>query len=261
MKLFYRETGQGRPVVILHGLFGMSDNWMTFSKRLASDYHVYLPDLRNHGRSPHDHIMTYAAMAADVNVFIRDVVGSACDVVGHSMGGKVAMTLALTAPDRVRSLVSVDIAPKRYHSSQFNDFIRVMMQMDLAQLKERRQADHILEKQLHIPLAVRQFLLKNLYRTDDNRFAWRPNLSALAENLNHLLGGISSSARYENPAMFARGTESTYISVNDLGIIQKHFPQATIVDVPGANHWVHSSAPGPLERALRRFWQSKNLSS
>lgn len=255
MKLFYRETGRGRPVVILHGLFGMSDNWMTFAKRLAPDFHLYIPDLRNHGRSPHDSIMTYTAMAADVDAFIRDVVGGPCDVVGHSMGGKVAMTLALNAPERVRSLVSVDIVPKRYVSSQFKDFLRVMMQMDVAQFTTRRQADSLLEERLHIPMAVRQFLLKNLYRTEDNHFAWRPNLNALAENLDHLLDGISGTAMFEKPAMFARGTESSYISSADLPLVRENFPQAVIVDIPGANHWVHSSAPDPLENALRRFWQ------
>ena len=256
MKLFFREVGQGTPVVILHGLFGMSDNWMTFAKRLSSDYHLFLLDLRNHGRSPHAAEMSYGAMAADVYTFVRETVKVPCNILGHSMGGKVAMTLAIKQPEWVRSLVSVDIAPKRYFSSRFQEFLQVMMHIDLNKVTFRKDADSILEDALHLHPATRQFLLKNLYRSADNRFAWRPNLPALYDNLYSLLGGIEQDGKYEKNALFARGSQSDYISYDDRELIRRWFPRAEIVDIKGANHWVHSSAPQALEIALRDFWRS-----
>jgi len=254
MDLFYRELGQGRPLIILHGLFGMSDNWMTFAKRLATNQHIFLVDLRNHGRSGHNATMSYPAMAIDVENFIKDKIQCECDVLGHSMGGKVAMTLALKNPKLVRSLVSVDIAPKRYYSSQFKDFLQVMMQMDLSSLSGRKEADSILQAKLQLHPATRQFLLKNIYRTENNVFAWRPNLAALFDNLDHLLGGIETPGRFEKPVLFAKGSESDYIVSEDFSLIRDYFPQAVIADIDGANHWVHSSAPAELESALRQFW-------
>lgn len=256
MKLFFREVGQGTPVVILHGLFGMSDNWMTFAKRLSSDYHLFLLDLRNHGRSPHAAEMSYGAMAADVYNFVRETIKVPCNIFGHSMGGKVAMTLALREPEWVRSLVSVDIAPKRYFSPKFQEFLQVMMHIDLNKLTSRKEADGLLEDALHLHPATRQFLLKNLYRTADNRFGWRLNLPVLYDNLYDLLGGIDQDGQYEKAALFARGSESDYIADADREIIHKWFPRAGIVDIESANHWVHSSAPEALEMALRDFWRS-----
>ncbi|RMH61742.1 MAG: alpha/beta fold hydrolase [Calditrichaeota bacterium] len=255
MQLFYRETGSGGPaVLILHGLFGMSDNWMTFAKRLATDYHVYLPDLRNHGRSPHSEEMNYNVMAGDVARFIRDTIGRACSVVGHSMGGKVAMKLALEEAELIDSMVSVDIAPKRYHTSQFARFIDVMRAIPTETLNNRGEAERILQEQLMLPAATRQFLLKNLYRDENNQFKWRVNLTALHNHLDALLGGIDSDTRFEKPALFARGSLSLYITEKDTPLIHRLFPNTVIETVPGANHWVHATAPDALEKILRSFW-------
>lgn len=259
MKLFYREVGTGGPaIVILHGLFGMSDNWMSFARRLEKDFHLYLLDLRNHGRSPHSAEMNYDVMAGDVADFIRGTIGSSCSVVGHSMGGKVAMKLAMEQGGLIQSLVSVDIAPKKYYTTQFRDFLRVMMGMDLSRLTGRGQADRILEEALGLPPATRQFLLKNIYRDEHNRFQWRANLMALYDNLELLLDGLRGGGQYDGPVLFTRGTESPYIKEEDLPLMRSFFPSAHIVDIPGANHWVHASAPAALEKALREFWNNVN---
>lgn len=256
MTLFYREVGSSGPaVLILHGLFGMSDNWLSFARRLENDYHLFLLDLRNHGRSPHSAEMNYGVMAGDVSAFIRETIGTACSVVGHSMGGKVAMQLALEQPQLINTLVSVDIAPKRYRTSQFHDFLTVMMGMDLTTLNSRGQADDILKEKLNLPLATRQFLLKNIYRNDQNRFQWRANLSALFTNLETLLDEPGTAGVFDKPALFARGSASPYIKDDDIPRIRALFPRAEIRDIPGANHWVHASAPAALEAALRDFWQ------
>ncbi len=256
MKLFYREVGHSGPVVlILHGLFGMSDNWLSFARRLEKDYHLFLPDLRNHGRSPHSAEMNYTVMAEDVSGFIRETIGRACSVVGHSMGGKVAMRLAMEEPELIQTLVSVDIAPKRYRTSLFHDFLKVMMGMDLTTLNSRAQADGILREKLNLPVATRQFLLKNIYRNAQNRFRWRVNLNALYNNLETLLDEPVLKGVFSKPALFARGSESPYIGDEDLPRIRTLFPDAEIRDIAGAGHWVHASSPDALEAALREFWQ------
>ncbi len=256
MNLFYREVGDSGPVIlILHGLFGMSDNWLSFARRLEKDYRLFLLDLRNHGRSPHSAEMNYDVMAEDVSTFIRETVGTACSLVGHSMGGKVAMCLAVKQPELIRSLVSVDIAPRQYRTSQFHDFLKVMMGMNLADLDSRSRADAILKEKLNLPVATRQFLLKNIYRNDHNRFRWRPNLNALYLNLEALLAEPPLKGVFPRPALFARGSESPYITDEDLPLIRKYFPRAEIRDIPGANHWVHASSPAALETTLREFWR------
>jgi len=242
VKLHVRSVGEGPPVVILHGLFGSSDNWQTFALQLAErGYRAVLPDLRNHGRSPHSDEHTYVAMAADLGELIRAESLSSPVLVGHSMGGKAAMLAALKDPDAVGGLVVVDMAPGPYAQDQ-HAVADALAGMDLAAIHNRRDADAALAERIRDP-ATRGFLLKNLNRKDDNTFGWRFNLEVLRRTAGAMSEGIDASVPYPKPALFIRAERSDYITEKDRPLIKKLFPAATVATAPGAGHWVHVDAP------------------
>lgn len=253
MELYYREFGQGKPVLILHGLFGFSDNWQTLAKALAEDYWVITPDLRNHGRSPHTSTHTYPAMAEDLRAFLDAHGIYSAAVIGHSMGGKAAMQLALNHPDRVEHLVVVDIAPgaaARNHEGVFE----ALSSLNIRQLKTREEADAQLQQ--YIPEAsVRQFLLKNLTRHPDGSFAWKMNLPVLWAHYADILAPVEGEP-FDKPTLFVRGGRSPYIQDSDLPLIRALFPQARVQTLEGAGHWVHADKPQELLALLRAFLAS-----
>lgn len=250
MELFYREFGQGSPVIILHGLFGFSDNWQTIAKGLSDNHLVVTPDLRNHGRSPHAPVHTYAEMAEDMRVFMEQHWMFSAALVGHSMGGKVAMQLALSYPDMVDRLVVVDIAPGRAednHSSIFD----ALRSMDLSKMTARQEAETYLAER--IPDAgTRQFLLKNITREEDGRFTWKMNLPVLWEHYDDILAPVTGPP-FDKPVLFVRGSRSVYIKDSDFPLLKSLFPQAEIATVEGAGHWVHADKPAELLTILKNF--------
>lgn len=250
MELFYREFGQGSPVIILHGLFGFSDNWQTVAKALSGDHLVVTPDLRNHGRSPHVPTHTYAEMADDLHAFMEQHWMFSAAVVGHSMGGKVAMQFALSNPDMVSRLVAVDISPaaaEDNHSSIFD----ALRKMDLSKMSSRQEAETYLAER--IPDAgTRQFLLKNITREEDDRFAWKMNLTVLWEHYDDILAPVTGQP-FDKPALFIRGSRSDYIKDGDFPLIKSLFPQAEIVTIEDAGHWVHADKPAELLAVLKKF--------
>ncbi len=252
MKLFFRELGKGPPIVIMHGLMGASDNWVSIGKLLAETHHVYLLDMRNHGRSPHNEVFDYPAMAADVNEFLLDEEIRQPGLIGHSMGGKVAMSLALSYPHKIQKLIVVDIAPKKYISGFFENLIGSLLSLDITQIQSRKEAnDKLIEA---IPdSALRNFLLKNLIREKGNPFSWRPNLPVIFKNLSLITDGIASEGRFDKPALFIRGKNSNYILDEDMPKIKSLFPGAALATVANAGHWVHAEAPTGFLKEVKKF--------
>ncbi|WP_426490151.1 alpha/beta fold hydrolase [Hymenobacter sp. 102] len=255
LQLHFREMGQGTPLVILHGLFGTLDNWQTLARRWADAGHrVIVVDLRNHGRSPHAPEHTYALMAEDVHgLFDQLQLGPDTTLMGHSMGGKVAMRFALDHPERLRQLIVVDIAPRFSDMRHQDDIVAGLNAVPLATLQSRQQADEALAQHIKWP-DVRQFLLKNLYRREDNSFAWRPNLAALTAEMDDIGAEITAAQPFLKPTLFIRGGKSDYISPEDkLYAIPALFPNAQVETVVDAGHWVHAEKPEDVFQLVTAF--------
>lgn len=252
MELYSREFGQGNPVIILHGLFGFSDNWQTIAKGLADSHLVVTPDLRNHGRSPHVASHSYPEMAEDLKVFMETHWMFSAALIGHSMGGKVAMQLALSHPDMVERLVVVDIAPDRAEDNHSHIF-DALLGMDLSKMKTRQEAEAYLSERIS-EVGTRQFLLKNITREDDGTFTWKMNLPVLWEHFDDILAPVHPDASvFDKPTLFVRGSRSDYIKDDDLPFIKSLFPQAKLITVEGAGHWVHADKPVELLAILKEF--------
>lgn len=249
MVLYKSIQGQGEPVILLHGLFGSADNWGVVAKALAERYQVICVDLRNHGRSPHSASHTYADMAADIVALCDQLDLSSVHVVGHSMGGKVAMQLAAQAPERVASLVVVDMALRAY-PDQHTALMEAMLAVDLSSMASRSEVDNALRDT--IPnTAIRQFLLMNLTR-QDGRLVWRINLPSLLQNYAHLQSGITVPKAYLGPSLFIYGEYSDYVTADDQLTIKASFPQAQFLGLP-TQHWVHAESPTLFIAALNSF--------
>jgi len=247
--------GEGEPIIILHGLLGASDNWLTIGKQLAEAHMVYLLDMRNHGRSPHSEEFHYAIMAADVNEFMLDHEIRSAILIGHSMGGKVAMHLVLDYPHKISKLVVVDIAPKTYPLPYFKNIIETLINVDLSGIKRRKEVDEQIAP--NIPdSGERNFLLKNLVRNRGNTFSWKVNLTALLDNVDNLSGEIYREEIFSNPALFIRGGNSNYVLDEDIPLIQSRFSQVEIVTILDAGHWLHVDAPEKFLEALTAFMKT-----
>lgn len=248
--LFSREFGQGNPVLILHGLFGFSDNWQTIAKGLTTNHLVLTPDLRNHGRSPHTDSHTYPEMAEDVLAFMHDHWMFHGQVIGHSMGGKVAMQLALTHPDAVEKLVVIDMEPFQADDNHSGIF-EALLGLDLSKITSRQEAEAYLAERIK-DFGTRQFLLKNITREDDGSFTWKMNLPVLWKHYQDILAPVSGNP-FDKPTLFIRGGRSNYIKPEEIPLIKPLFPQAEVVTIENAGHWVHADQPQELLRILHDF--------
>ncbi len=251
MELFFREIGSGKPLIILHGLFGMSDNWIPVAKRLSRNLKVILVDLRNHGHSPHSDEFNYKVMADDVVQLINKLDLNYPAILGHSMGGKVAMNLALNYSDLIKNLIVVDIAPKVYYNPYFTKILDSLLSLNLNRYKSRKEIEDSLKKTITNPF-IRKFLMKNIVR-NNSHFRWRINLSAIKKNVRFLLEPIDSEKTYKEPTLFIKGERSDYITDEDIPGIKSLFPKAIIKIVPGAAHWVHVDAPEMLTDEILSF--------
>ncbi|MBA9077706.1 alpha/beta fold hydrolase [Rufibacter quisquiliarum] len=254
MELHYRTIGEGSPLLILHGLFGYSDNWQTLGKYYAEHFKVYLIDQRNHGRSPHTPDFSYQHMSDDLREFIDQHQIQDAAILGHSMGGKVAMNFALQHPDKLSKLLVADIAPKAY-PPHHDDILEGFHSIDLESLESRQDADDQLAQKVP-DFGTRQFLLKNLYRTEDNKFAWRLNLESIEANLDSILGNIESDTPFTKPTLFLRGGNSRYIKPEqDTEQIKRLFPNAEIQTIENAGHWLHAEQPQEFFKLSMAFLQ------
>jgi len=252
VELFHRDFGgAGRPpLVILHGLLGSSRNWQTAGPDLSARYHVLAPDLRNHGESPHAEPMTYEAMAEDVAVWL-DAQGIAhASVLGHSMGGKVAMLLACREPQRVERLVVVDIAPKDYHWTSTREAFAAMNELEFSSLRSRAEAEQRLRAR--VPgREMRQFLLTNLGRMPDGAWKWQINLAAITAALAVLeRNPLGPADRFDGPAHFILGGKSDYVQPGDYAAVTGHFPSARLEVIAAAGHNPHIERRQEFVRAV-----------
>ena len=240
--LAFDDRGVGPPLVVLHGLFGAKRNWASIAKALAPHHRVLTVDLRNHGASPWNPAHDYPALAGDVAQFIRTHVGGPAAVLGHSMGGKAAMVVALESPDLVERLVVVDIAPAASRTTLI-DALRAMQQVPLAACTRRSEVEAALAASIADP-AVRAFLVQNV-TTGPNGLGWAVNLAALERNFSAIAGfpEMPDGCVYSRPTLFVVGERSDYVRPEHHGEIARLFPAATIEVVAGAGHWVHAEAP------------------
>ncbi len=267
MELFYRKYGEAAPpLVIVHGLYGASDNWVSIARDLSDRFEVFVVDQRNHGQSPHSSEHDYPSMREDLREFM-DLQGiKKAVLVGHSMGGKTVMSFAEAWPERVQALISVDIAPKSYRNlalasrtaANHSSMIDAMMKIDLSKIESREDADHALAISIGSE-RIRSFLLKNLRREQSGAFAWRINLEAIFSNLDAIFEGMDREAIAARggitgfPVLFISGGESGYIRTTDHQMIRDIFPTAEGVTIPGAGHWVHAEQPKLLVKTIRYF--------
>ena len=263
MNLFFRKFGTGPPLIIVHGLYGASDNWVQIAKILGSHFEVFLIDQRNHGRSPHNPVHTYPAMRDDLLEFMDQQEIPSAILLGHSMGGKTVMFFAADYPDRTAGLIVIDIAPKTYPGSSgplsHRSIMEAMSSLDFEGIKTRTEVDKKLARDIPSE-RVRQFLMKNLHRNKDQSFRWSLNLTSLRNNLDHILGGMDEKT-FENgnqitgfPVLFVRGANSTYIQDKDFDLILRIFPYAEIQTIPEAGHWLHVEQPDLLIKAILSYY-------
>jgi len=253
LHLNYKGYGHsGKPVIILHGLLGMLDNWQTQCKKYAeAGFRVYAVDQRNHGKSPHSDTFNYEVMADDLKNFMREHHIPAAAILGHSMGGKTAMQFALMHPELVEKLIVVDVAPRAYASAH-DEILDAMCSLKLSRLTARAEADA--ELALRLPdFALRQFILKNLTRTEDGRLKWKVNLSIIKKHYPEIANDITARGVFAKPALFIKGGRSRYIVQSDEPRIKKLFPHSQIQSIPNAGHWLHADAADEFGEIVINF--------
>lgn len=255
MKLHFRAFGEGLPLVILHGLLGSLDNWVPVAQKLAAHFRVVLPDLRNHGRSPHAAEFGYDVMADDVGRFLSDQSIHAAHLLGHSMGAKVAMRFAQLHPKAVQRLVVVDMSPREY-PPRYDTLLDAMHALEVGRFQRRDEVDLILKATVP-DKSVRQFLLKNLGRDGAGRLFWKPNLAAIRSNYANVRSALPSAIGFDGPTLFIRGEASDYVTDEDLPAIRALFPKAILETISVAGHWVHADAPEQLIAVIAQFLLAK----
>lgn len=249
--LNHKIIGEGDPIIILHGLFGMLDNWLTVAKELSKDYMVILIDLRNHGKSLHSEEWSIALMAKDVIDFLHENWIYECIVIGHSMGGKVVMEMALQEADLVQKLIVVDIAPKAYPPGHALIF-QALHAVPVKEVQSRNEVQEVLSKYIPEP-GVHLFLMKNLSRDKNGGFKWKMNLASISENYETLIQPTRTDSQYDGPTLFLRGDHSNYILDEDYELINEIFPNSTLKTIKDAGHWIHADQKDVLIEEVRRF--------
>ena len=250
MKLHFQVSGNGKPVILLHGLFGSGDNLGSLAKAISESFRVYSLDLRNHGRSPHTDRMDYPAMAEDVAEFMDDQSIPSAHLLGHSMGGKTAMQLALDEPQRVRKLVVADIAPVEY-GPRHEDIMAGLTAVNTSSIQSRRQADEMLAEHV-ADSGVRGFLLKSLARQADGSYSLLMNLSAIEANYSKL-GEANHGTPFNGDTLFIKGGESDYILPEHADAVMARFPNAQLRVLPDTGHWLHAEKPSLFNNLVLRF--------
>jgi esterase len=258
MKLFFREAGQGQPLIILHGLFGSSDNWYSLSKIFATKFRVFTIDQRNHGQSPHSDDHSYKLLTEDLEEFINDQKLEKPIILGHSMGGKVAMNFAIKDPSKTGKLIVVDIMPKSY-PLHHDHILSGMKSLDLTNIKSRGEAEAILAPKIP-KIDERQFIMKNLARSpsrsapaeqgdEQQHFEWKINLDSLDKNIEKMGEPLQYEGQYTGPTLFIKGGKSWYYKDGDEATVAKYFPNAQWVTLD-TGHWVQAEKPKEFEETV-----------
>lgn len=252
LSLNYKTLGSGSPLIILHGLFGSLDNWMSHARTLSEDYSVFLIDQRNHGKSPHAESHTYGDMADDLLNFMDEQGIWRANILGHSMGGKVAMKFAAEYSDRVETLIVADMAPKAY-PPHHDAIIAALTSFPLSEIGTREAAEQFLLQAGVENIGERQFLLKSLARDSENRFYWKFNLPVLVRDYDHILAEIRQPKPFRQPVLFLHGGESRYVLPEYYPAIREQFPHAEFEVIPQAGHWLHADKPTEFLAAVKKF--------
>jgi esterase len=254
VELNYSQFGEtGEPLIIMHGLFGSARNWQGVAKQLSDRYTVYTLDLRNHGASPHAEVMDYEAMSADVLEFMQSEGIKSATVLGHSMGGKVAMNFALSFPEKVNKLIVVDIAPVIYQH-KFDDVLAGIHHVPLDSISTRKEADNYMAEKIDVQ-SLRQFLLQNLVGSSSDGFAWRVNLPSIEKNMPNIMGfpEVVEKQAYEGATLVINGAQSTYVAPRHKPIVASLFPKASFQTIAKSGHWPHIESPTEFMSILNKF--------
>lgn len=266
MELFYRNTGKGPAFVILHGLYGASDNWLGIAGMLKDQFELFIPDMRNHGQSPKSDNMYYSSMREDILQLFEKCKIEKAILLGHSMGGRVAIDFALNYPEKISHLIVGDISPRPYNQTRnykhlfkhHQIIIDKLLELPIKETSDRKELAKLLQRKLYDERLV-NFLLKNLKRDDNKEFYWTVNLEVLKENLQTILAGIGEeeiSRHYGTtgfPVLFLRGSLSSYLTEDDTAFIEQLFPYAEIEEIPDAGHWLHAEQPEIFIEKVKRF--------
>ncbi len=252
MKLYSNIMGEGAPLIIMHGVFGMGDNWQTLGRKWAEQYEVHLLDMRNHGRSPHSDDFSYELMSDDLLEYMETHDMETARILGHSMGGKVAMLFSVYNPEKVEKVVVADIAPKPYKPHHQN-ILEALQGLDLDNISSRSEAD---EQFAIKDEGTRQFLLKSLYWKEKGKLGWRFNLPVIAREIEKVGEPLPAQAIYYGPTLFVRGGNSWYIKDDDMEEIEAHFPEARLETIEGAGHWLHAEKPRQFFSVVDEFLKS-----
>ncbi len=253
MKLFYREYGKGIPLIILHGLYGSSDNWISIARSLEDKFRVILPDQRNHGLSPHHPEHNYDILRDDLDELVTELKIEKFILAGHSMGGKSAMWYAKKWPGKLIGLIILDISPfrspeeKSPANAMHRKILRFMNSIDLSKIESRKEVDNLFSKSVPSQ-TIRNFLLKNLTRDNKKEFRWKLNPENLENNLENIIDGFTKPVNNLDaitgfPVLFLKAEESQYLIPEDFPDIEKLFPAAEIIEIPNTTHWLHSERP------------------
>lgn len=264
MQLFHRKitdasfTEEGAPpIIILHGLFGSSDNWLTVSKSFGPENTVYLVDQRNHGQSPHSDNFTYKDMSEDLFELMNNESIPEAVVIGHSMGGKTAMRFAIEHPEKVSKLIVVDIGPK-YYPVHHREILDALLSVHLDSYTSRNEIEAYLSDKI-TDTGTRQFLLKNIYWTADKKLDWRINLKVLDKEIENVGEAITENNTFHNATLFIKGEKSNYIREQDFADIHRLFSPSVINVIPNVGHWVHAEDTDAFTECIKAFLKKPEL--
>jgi esterase len=263
MKLFYRKFGDGPPLIILHGLYGSSDNWVTIGKQLGSYFTVILPDQRNHGQSPHSAVHDYDSMRDDLFELITDLKVKKFFLAGHSMGGKTAIAFAVKWPEMLNGLIVIDVSPFTNERTQVNVYnnhntiLGTILSIDISSIRSRGQAEFLLADRISSE-KERALILKNLRRETGDRFSWKLNPESLYNNIEKIMEGIDLRDAFIHPVtgfpvIFLKGRNSDYLSLSDMMEISKVFPTAELIEIKDSGHWIHADKPEEVIMHIRKL--------
>jgi esterase len=263
MKLFYRKYGNGPPLIILHGLFGSSDNWLTIARSIAGKFTVILPDQRNHGQSPHSDVHDYDSLSNDIYDLAEELKLESFFLAGHSMGGKAAIAFTYKWPEKLKGLLVADISPisdEPFNSRMAEEHLKLLnaiLSVNPSNLKSRADADSILSGKV-TDERIRGLILKNLRNNADNSYSWKINAKSLKKNLGKIMEQVipADPVNFQItgfPVYFLKGEKSEYLPEKDFREIQRIFPAAEFITIEGAGHWINADNPEEVRKCLLRF--------
>ncbi len=256
MRLFCRNIGEKNKekLLILHGLLGLSDHWVSLAKTLSEHFHCIIPDLRNHGKSAHHHVFNYEVMLDDIMELLLEQNIDKCNVLGHSMGGKLAMYLALHYPEKIRKMVIADISPTNYSLTRYSDLFNTLQSVNIEEITKRSDIEQYLTKQLPEKRLI-WFVMKNIKMVGREKYAWKSNVKTIIDNLENIFGfGKFELQKCNQPCLFLQGANSDFILKEHKPLIKKLFPNSEIRTIDGAGHWLHVDKPETFLRLVTEFF-------